>query len=167
MLLKQSNFYANVKENRCAFWHFCWFCALLTCTNDPAILVRLFLLKPANPCVPCDSWPRDFYILLNTSEILATSKTEWYFSQYYFRPDPSAAALPQCRTGLAVFLKRNNTPLYICLHLGDEGASVLLFVHQAKGISNPPPDSHCCNWVVAMSANVLSKGSGNSPTTKA
>lgn len=93
----------------------------------------------------CDSWPRDFDILLNTSEILATSKTEWYFSQYYFRPDPSAAALPQCRTGLAVFLKRNNTPLYICLHLGDEGASVLLFVHQAKGISNPPPDSHCCN----------------------
>lgn len=78
-----------------------------------------------------------------------------------------AAAIHLCSIGLAVFMWRVDTPLYICLHLGNEGASVFLFVHQAKGISRPPPDSHCCNWVVAISTTVPAEAPGNSHTTKA
>ena len=55
----------------------------------------------------------------------------------------------------------------VCLHLGNEGASVSLFVHQAEGISRQPPDSHCCNWVVAISTTVPAWALGNSHTTKA
>lgn len=67
----------------------------------------------------------------------------------------------------AVSLWWDDAPLYICLHLGNEGASVSLFVHQAEGISRPPPDSHCCNWVVAISTTVPAWALGNSHTTKA
>lgn len=67
---------------------------------------------------------------------------------------------------LAASLKPNDTPLYIYLRPPKEGASVFLFVRWAKGISRTPPDSHCCNWVVAMSPAVPSKASGNSRSAR-
>lgn len=142
-------FVKNPQNNFCAFWR---------------TKVAFFRDLVCHMTLNLDLQPD---LLVNTFDVLATSITKWYCSHTYFRPDPSAAAIHQCSTGLAVFLKRNDTPLYICLHLGNEGASVFLFVHQAKGISRPPPDSHCCNWVVAMSTTVPSEAPGNSHTTKA
>lgn len=107
------------------------------------------------------------HLLVNTSIALATSITKRYCSHTCYRPDECAAAVYQRSAGRAVSLKRNDMPLYIYLRLRNEGASVFLFVHQAKGISRTPPDSHCCNWVVAMSTTVPSEAPGNSHTTKA
>lgn len=69
--------------------------------------------------------------------------------------------------GLSALPRRDDTPFKIFLCPVNESASVSLFMHQAKGISRTPPDSHCCNWVVAISTTVPTEALGNSHTTKA